>query len=191
MDTFYTFIKKRFIDICLVTAVVGVFFMSGQDPKPEAKIPSPELVEPATTITQAPSSAVPAQYDNIAAPGKPTSPLAPSNNTQVLPHQGVPQNQAPDLQNTFKMMEGGTVSTEAIIERNTYFKKLSEQMRNLQGQVDTDSSGKKDLLAESEQGINNPELGDPLESDEFFGEDEEVMNEIYEELKLIENQAGQ
>jgi len=192
MDTFYTFIKKRFIDICLVIVVFGVFIMSGKDPQPDTTIPEPELVDPATTVTQAISPPLPAQTNNIAAPvnnylipNKPTSPIPLSTNTQVLPHQGTPKNQAPDLKNTFKMLEGGTVSTEAIIERNTYFKKLSEQMRNLQGQVDSDSSGNKALESDSE-----PELSEPLDPEDLDNE-EEGFDEIYEDLGLIENQAGQ
>jgi len=200
MDTI-NILKKRGLDIVLVGVVIGLFFFSGKK----------ELSEEADKITNEniPVSNLENNKNEIIKESKPSStPFAMINSnaekpaplvSQRIPNQKPPSdisNNVPttfmtpnpnpyqELKDSFSQMGGGTITTEAIIERNTYFKKLSEQLQELQGEVSTDSTQK-----------DNSSPNDLIRSDEFSNqnipadsnlEDPELLDEIFDSMSLTQ-----
>jgi hypothetical protein len=180
-------LKKRFLDIILIVVVFGLFFLSGSEkelpeklnaPLPAAK-EEPEIKPVSTPFT--------IQSDDRNKPVSPSLPIpspspyapmpSPSNITSEIPH-----NPYQELKNSFEQIEGGTVSTEAIIERNTYFRKLSEQLKDLQGEVSTDSTSKEVLIPDTD--LEDTDL--PMPPEELL-DDPELLDELMlEELNVLQ-----
>lgn len=141
------FLRTRALDVVLVLIVFTLFFVSGTKP-PESTTnlplvntePPPIQVDQVSSVDQ---TSVPAV---IPTPGRaiietpPLPPQAPQGQIAPIPMITPNPNPYKSLQESFKQVEGGSISTEAIIERNTYFRKLSEQLRDMQGEVSTESN---------------------------------------------------
>lgn len=108
----------------------------------------------------------------------------PSNPYAVLMNRGN-QNQGndnPSIQNSLNNLKGQAPSTEALIERNSYFKKLSEQLKDLQGNVNTDEEKPKDTNKNTGPGGNLEEPSD--QSVQINDYDEFTEPELGEDLGL-------
>ncbi|HMO17772.1 MAG TPA: hypothetical protein PKA63_07140 [Oligoflexia bacterium] len=187
MEKPLTILKTRSLDIALVLVVFAVFFLSGKN----SNISEQEVLPP-TELTPFSQNSV----SNPSVPEIPKSP--PANNQQIPQFQNNLDNTTPyeefiktpspaSLQDSFKSMEGGSISTEAIIERNAYFRKLSEQLKDLQGDVSTESTGREYELPANQtnqdpgeiNSNNFPLISDPLEpSDMSLDQFEDGMNDI-------------
>ncbi len=83
-----------------------------------------------------------------------------ANPYAILMNRGNQNQGNSDIKNSLSNLKGQAPSTEALIERNTYFKKLSEQLKDLQGNVSTDEEKPKENTAAQDQAADlnaNPE----------------------------------
>ena len=183
-------IKKHLGDILLTIGVFAVFFLTGTsknkpisfDPEPSSDSELSNL----TTNSQVENKTSPSPI----IPGAPTLPATNQNNIGTNSAEAPPSqannpyaalmnrngaNNNDSIQNSLNNLKGEAPSTEALIERNTYFKKLSDQLKDLQGSVNTDEEGSKD--SENSPSAENS-------NDETSNEEEEA------DLDAIEVQDG-
>lgn len=188
-------IKKHLGDILLTIGVFAVFFLTGTSKnKPVSFEPESSSISeqsspstntevgtlknenqagPAPIIPIAPR-VPPTEQSNIAAnpvqapPSQTNNPYAALMNRQGANNNGT-------IQNSLNNLKGEAPSTEALIERNTYFKKLSDQLKDLQGSVNTDEEGSKD---------NENAAASENSNEDTSNEEEEA------DLGLIEEQDG-
>jgi hypothetical protein len=194
---FSELLKKRGLDILLVVVVFTLFFISGS--KESEENPEDHDVPVIDTASSLPSATQHTLQDtpapNTRSPGIPqTKDIMPPSalTTQQRPSQLPPPatdftphpNPYQELRDSFKQVEGGAVTTEAIIERNTYFKKLSEQLRDLQGEVSTESTGSKPDANEVILSDDFPNQNDPAR--DVLEEDPEILDEILDEMELLQ-----
>jgi hypothetical protein len=191
-------LKKRSVDIVLVVTVFTVFFMSSNN-----QVASPEkgsdTMEPVVESVPAGLESTVMPVNESAPPAMPSPDSTPSpvrnmqipsgNNTtpEAAAYSTPHPNPYQELRDSFKQVEGGAVSTEAIIERNTYFKKLSEQLRDLQGEVSTDSSGTatgtNEVILSDDFPNRNSTENDNIDT---LLEDPELLDEILDEMELLQ-----
>ncbi len=195
------FVKKRALDIVLLVIVCTLFFISG---KKETSAPvSP--ISPVSTVLDEKISE-PTSDGHISEPARSPQSLSqkplplptPQFGNSPLPQadqEGSPQrapvvhmtpnpNPYQGLKDSFKQAEGGAITTEAIIERNTYFRKLSEQLRDLQGEVSSESTTPP-------SNTNEVILSDEFPDQQNTGaaplaDDPEMFDEILDEMELIQ-----
>lgn len=199
-------LKKRGLDIVLVGVVIGLFFFSG---KKELSEEADKITNENIPVSNLDNNKLESNKNEIIQENKPSStpfPMINSNTEKPAPivNQRIPNQKPPsdvsnnvptsfmtpnpnpyqELKDSFSQMGGGTITTEAIIERNTYFKKLSEQLQELQGEVSTDSTQK-----------DNSSPNDLIRSDEFSNqnipadsnlEDPELLDEIIDSMSLTQ-----
>ncbi len=81
--------------------------------------------------------------------------------------QSMQQNKSSqNLNESLNQIQGETVTTEAIIERNAYFKKLSDQMKELQGAVSTESNENSNQAANQNPTDEDSDTSDVVNLDD-------------------------
>jgi len=191
-----TFLKKHIGDILVFCGVIAVFFLTGAPKKKsnDSNLSIPIAIEqnnqaPLNLPTE--SNSLPQASTNIQDPIAQTLPLKQNNNSQTEQPPTNPyavlmnreaQNQGDSIQNSLKELKGQAPSTEALIERNTYFKKLSEQLKDLQGNVNSEEEKPKEDKQESDTNRLAEEL---QEQDMPTSEiDELIENELNENVSM-------
>lgn len=194
------FIKKHFWDILIFLGVFAVFFLTGiskksandssliienttggklemsEEPLVSSNVSNPPIEPIANTATLPTNLVSPPKVpiDNpVIDNAQATNPYA------VLMNRGNqnPNQENPSIQKSLNNLKGEAPSTEALIERNSYFKKLSEQLKDLQGNVNTDEEKPK------EPSNSSPDIGDPSnQSDVINDEDDFLVPELDEDL---------
>lgn len=145
-------IKKNLTDILLFIGVFVVFFYSGAKKNEPRKLDLTKII----TSTEDNSISITDNSQPIAPtlnnPLPPLPPIANPGAVNNIPNNSLPQannpyailmnkssgKQSDNIKDSLGDLRGQAPSSEAIIERNSYFKKLSEQLKDLQGSVNSE-----------------------------------------------------
>lgn len=189
-------LKKHAVDYILFLGVIAVFFLSGTS-KPKLPKPStdtetiasdtnsqvtnnePSNSNPPTNIESPPNVPPPNEIKQAPANINPDLPAQSANPYAALMNRNItPENKNDNIQNSLKNLKGEAPSTEALIERNAYFKKLSDQLKDLQGNVSTDEekpSKSNDQSLESTGPTDEEDELDSVEAEDGPGSDEPTV----------------